>query len=185
MLKIMEQVIGAICYFAEKDKVIDGITVSETAYPDHTPPENWTENNLGCVVEFKPETETSDDPVTCFTPGKGYVKHSRPKVTADYLTFTTRAMSEIVARIMFGATEELVDGTPFIPFGNLTDRCVEGWLRVQAQDKEFANHCIMLCYVKLRLAEIPLWSEKQILPKFKCEVIASSPNTAVTDKITA
>lgn len=187
MLVIKEQTIGALVFFVEKGTTIDGVTVSATAYPDTSPVTNWTDNSLGCILEFKPESETEDEAYDCYVANRGWTKMKRTKTVADYLAFTTRALSEPVARLMFGSQVAIADGTPFVPYANLGDRNVEGWLRIQAQDSAtpFADHCIMLVYGKLRLAEQPAWTKEQVKPKFKFEVLATSPNTAVADKITS
>lgn len=181
-MKLEKLTIGGFLYFVESGKTIDGIEVSDAAYPDVDPIENW--NSLGCIqeVNFEPETETDTD--YCPSPAGGYEKQDDERVVKDLIKFVTREHSEPFWRLLLGLSAEIADSVAQTPFNN-GRRYIEGWLKVQGRGDNGVDRIVMNVWGRLSIDANPKWSKDPTKPALKFQKQYSSIATVEPDSIVA
>lgn len=176
-------IIGAFIGVAEQGDLVDGVTVSKTAFPDNDPATNYTD--IGCVqdVQFSFDEEEEEDYCPNVS-GNGYTKEVTKIITADYMDLTVRDHTEMVFRMLFGKSGKIVNGTPFKPW-DVSDRSIYVVLRIGAKGggNDLIDGTASFIYGKLTLQDYPGWSRETTRPVVRFQKLDSTLNSFTPQNI--
>lgn len=165
-----EDYLGAFVYFVEEGTLVDGQTVSSTIKPDVDPPSNFPQ--IGDIQQWGFGHEKISDPWWRYLPGGGSIKQQRDFEAGDYFDFTTRQMNELVYRLMTGVRSKIVTGEAQTPHVPGQDRCIRGWLRIQARALGGLDRFLLDWWCELRLAADPKFEHKVSQPALRAYNLA-------------
>ena len=177
---LQELIIGTFGHFVEAGTLVGGNPVSKTFKPGSGDPA-WEE--VGCITQFRPTTESQDFNVSCPRRSGGYATRKKTITTADLLAFDVDKVSPNFWRLLLGFLSPIVNGTAQIPFAE-TDRMIEGWVQFQYRGDEGADRIVMEVYVELRLVDGTVFDENPVRPVFEAYVLQSDLNTAAPAGVT-
>ena len=175
---LQEIFIGGFAYFVESGLTVDAQTVGATVKPDASPTTNWTDGNLGNVLEFKYGNESIDSPFMRVLPQGGREKVNRKFVTQDFVVLKTREMAEIVHRLQMGVTGVIAEGTAQTP-GLQLDRKIEGWLRLQGRSLGGFDRFLHDWWCEVRLDADNVFGEQVVTPSLRFTMIKAVAGVAV------
>ena len=166
--------LGGVAYFAEKDRVIDGVTINETAKPNITPVDNW--DQFGCIKGVKFQSEKKDfGTKTCFD-GTNYSERKTERVVRDEIMLSTQDMNEIMHRLQFGLAAEVTPGGAEVNAFATSDRKVWGWLKLQGHRVGTGTVAAALdAWGYLELEQNVEWKDGLAEPSLKFTVVGGSP----------
>lgn len=102
----MAKIIGNFVYFLREGKVIDTVTVSKTAKPDHDPAANWTAFELECCSSMSPTVNVNKEQSYCPNASGVYVKDDEIVTETDISwTATFEKLSYLSYELLFGSGE--------------------------------------------------------------------------------
>ncbi|MGJ8674065.1 hypothetical protein [Rubritalea sp.] len=180
MSKLEKIIVGSIITFAPAGETIDLVEVSEAAFPDDDPAENWL--SLGEVSESSHETEKESDFDWVYKNGH-WRKIPDERVVSDIQKFKSRDASEIFWRMALGLKDEIVDATAQTP-NEQTRRWIEGWLKTELQ-MEGQQRVVQTVYGRLMIDEDPKWSKDPTKPGYSFVDLYSAIATVTPDNIVA
>lgn len=125
---LQEILMGGFAFFIESGTV----GASATAKPSMDPASNWTDASLGNIMNFQFGVEEVDLSFNKVLPSGIWVKQNRKMVVQDYVDIEAREMNELVWRLQHGVAAKIAEGTAQTP-GAVSDRKVDGWLRLQGR----------------------------------------------------
>ncbi len=173
-------IIGAFAYFLRAGDTVDSITVAaETVVspaagkPDNSPTTNWAD--LGVVKAATPSVEEKKSTYLKPLPSGGHEQVEERQVVADYLTLDLENLTDIALEMMFGIGK-ITQGTPQIP-GNVLDRKVQGWLKLQGRKTDAADLFVIDLWVEARLASIPKIEANPVTASIRFQKMYSTLNT--------
>lgn len=168
---LQKTMIGALAFFIEGGKTVDGVNVSKSAKPDVDPTTNW--QKIGCVSELTPYRQTEQDtPVSCFD-GIRYRTENTTITVEDGWDIRFREFSEPVYRLLLGLSAEIQDDTPVIPFQQ-NIREIEGWLKLQGRNvNNNGDVWVKDLWCKMELIEVPTFNNRTVLPQLRFTSLGS------------
>lgn len=168
---LQKTMIGALAFFVESGKVIDGVAVSKAAKPDVDPTTNW--QKIGCVSSLTPYAQTAQDtPISCFD-GTRYRTQNTTIVEEDGWDIILREWSEPIYRLLLGLAAEIQDDTPVIPYQK-NIREIEGWLKLQGRNVNTNGDVwVKDLWCKMELIERPTFANRTVLPQLRFTSLGS------------
>lgn len=181
---LQRHVIGGFLDFIPHGSTVDSATTSALIQPDDAPITNWTDYNMGCVLNVKFDKKTQEDPDLCPVESGGYEEESNTRVIADYIDCTLKTHSEPIFRLLFGLNQKLTGATGQTPFENLGERQITGWARFRGVGGSGQALVIAKLEVKLSLMEYPDWNgSSAVRPIVRLQVKSNALNDLIDDGI--
>lgn len=152
-------------------------------YPNaDTYPATWL--SLGDVLDASAETvtETYEDDIPAAA--GGYARETEEVVLQDIIKLSLRSHSEVIHRMIWGASAVIVNDTAFTPFKN-KDRFILTWLHFQLRGQDGVDRIVAALWGKLRLDAAPKWAKDPTKPAVKFQIITSTIQAVEPLAITA
>lgn len=181
---LQKHIIGGFVDFIPHGETVDAQTTSATVQPDDDPITNWTDYNLGCVLNVSFNKEVQDDPDLCPSESGGYYRESDERVVADFIDLTLKAHSEPIYRLLFGLNQKLTGLTGQTPYEDKGERSITGWVRFRGVGTNAEALILMKVEAKLMLLEYPDWNgQAAARPVVRLDIKDNSLNDLIDDEI--
>lgn len=176
----LRPILGAFAYFLRAGDTVDSITVAaETVAspaagkPDNNPTTNWA--SLGVIKGAEVAVEEKKFPYMEPVASGGYQQREQSQVVAEYWNIDLEGMTDIAFELMFGLTK-ITKGTAQIP-GNVLDRKVEGWLKLQARQTSGTDLFLADIWCEVRMTKMPKIEQSPVLASLRFQKLYSTLNT--------
>lgn len=167
---------GAFAYFIPFGETVDSATVSATSWPDNDPTTNWTDYEFGCIENVRPMREADVEPLLCPSPDGGYVEEEEQRSKRDGWMMQTNKYNELITQLEYGLESQPEAGTPQTPWAK-KDRYIDGVLLIQARGLDGSDYHVEQWHARLRLAEVPEWSNATSKPVVSFQALQNDLNT--------
>ena len=174
---LQEMLIGGFAFFIESG--VNGSAA--TAKP--TTSSYWTDGTLGTILSIEFDDEKTDSPYMAPLPQGGFEKRNRSFVTQDFVKLQTREMNELVWRLQMGLAATIAEGTAQTP-GDLVDRKIEGWLRLQGRALGGFDRFIQDWWCEVRLESKGKFDDKVVTPTLRFTLHRAVAGVAVAGNST-
>lgn len=174
---VQEILIGGFAYFIESG--VNGSAA--TAKPTNTA--YWTAGSLGNILSSEFDDDKMDSPFMRPLPQGGYGKQNRSYVVQDFVKLQSREMNELVWRLQMGVPTIITEATAQTP-GDLLDRKIEGWLRLQGRQLGGLDRFIMDWWCECRLESKSKFDDKVVSPTLRFTLIRAVAGVPVAGNST-
>lgn len=161
--------VGAFAYFQEDDETYNVSNAPDVSASYEAVP------SLGCIEQVDFDSQSDETEFLCPKSTGGYERTMETRETADYLDMQCQRYSEIVHRLQFGLSAEIVEGSPVAPFAK-KNRKLDGWLCVDSVDQDGETVLQMKVRVEVRLNNTPPWQNDYGKPTLRFQILDNSIN---------
>lgn len=185
LYNLQKHVMGGFADFIPHGTMVDLNSTSSLIQPDDDPIENWTDANLGDVLEVSFDTDKQEDEIHVPSASGDYVKETEYRVYADYIDLKLKSHNDLIFQLLFGLNNKLTGATGQQVFENRGDRSITGWVRLRGKARGGTDIVLTKIEVKLSLKEYPGWTKDTTYPVVRFEVIDNALNDMIDTDILA